>query len=126
MDFARITLIGRLGADPEIRFTPDGAAVCRFRVAVNTGEGDQRRTVWYRVSAWRKLADAAYQHLRKGRLVFVEGDFTPQDWIDRSGVARCSLEVTARDIIFLDRSAGETRPAGDQGATQTGTDEAPF
>ena len=69
----RVILVGRLGRDPEMRYTPGGIPVCSFSVACDSGYGDSKKTVWFRVSAWRRLAETCNEYLAKGRLAYVEG-----------------------------------------------------
>ena len=111
MTLNKVLLIGNLGSDPEMRYTPNGNAVCDFRMAVNrrytTSEGEQREeTDWFRVTAWGRLAEQVNQYLQKGRRTYVEGRISSSAYIDREGQARASLEVTAEKVLFLDpRSA---------------------
>jgi single-strand DNA-binding protein len=105
--YQKLIIIGRLGRDPEMRYTPDGTPVTSFSVATDrrwtnaSGEA-QERTVWFRVSAWRRLAETCNQYLTKGRLVMVEGEISePRVWQGRDGEYRASLEVTARNVQFL-------------------------
>lgn len=107
MSYQQITIVGRLGRDPDMRYTSSGVPVTSFSVAVSrswTSQDGQRqeKTVWFRVTAWRKLAELASQYLTKGRQVLVVGEIEePSTWVDRDGNHRASLEVTARDIRFL-------------------------
>lgn len=107
MSYQQITIVGRLGRDPEMRYTASGVPVTSFSVATSrnwTGQDGQRqeKTVWFRVTAWRKLGETASQYLTKGREVLVIGEVEePSTWTDRDGNNRASLEVTARDIRFL-------------------------
>ena len=109
--YQQITLIGNLGADPEMRYTPNGLPVTSFRMAVSrswTGQDGQRqeKTVWFRVTAWRKLAETASQYLTKGSKVLVVGEMEdPNAYIDKDGKPRASLEVTASTIRFLSTRA---------------------
>src|SRR5947207_15670905 len=86
--------------------TPNGRPVCEFSVAVNrvTGKAEDRQeqTDWYRISCWSTLAERAQQMITKGRLVYVEGRFTPRTYTDREGKERLSLDITARDCQMLD------------------------
>lgn len=115
--YQQITLIGNLGADPEMRYTPNGQPVTSFRMAVSrswTGQDGQRqeKTVWFRVTAWRKLAETASQYLTKGSKVLVVGELEePNAYIDKEGKPRASLEVTASNIRFLS-TRGEVGAAG--------------
>jgi single-strand DNA-binding protein len=100
-----------LGNDPEMRYTPTGVAVTSFSLAVSrswTGKDGQRqeKTIWFRVSAWDKMAETASQYLTKGRQVFVVGELEePRTFTDRDGNTRVSLDVRALTIKFLGRAA---------------------
>ncbi len=115
--YQKVTLIGRLGRDPEMRYTPDGTPVTSFSVATDRRWTDasgqqQERTVWFRVTAWRRLAETCNQYLAKGRMVFVEGTLVePKPYQARDGEWRASLEVTADTVRFLTpRSEGGAAP----------------
>ena len=116
---SRIIIIGNVGRDPELRMTPNGRPVCEFSVAVNrvTGRSDggdrQEQTDWYRVSCWSQLAERAQQFITKGRLVYVEGRFTPRSYTDREGKDRMSLDISANDFQMLDPRPDRGMPAGD-------------
>jgi len=102
------TIVGYLGRDPEMRYTPDGVPVTNFTVAVNrrwTGQDGtpQEKTTWFRVTAWRKLAEVCSQYLSKGRLVLVEGVIDSSAWIGQDNEPRSRLELTARTVKFLGR-----------------------
>jgi len=103
---SKIVIIGNVGRDPELRMTPNGRPVCEFSVAVNrvTGKAEDRQeqTDWYRVSCWSTLAERAQQIVQKGRLVYVEGRFTPRTYTDREGKERLSLDISANDFQMLD------------------------
>lgn len=105
--YQQITLVGNLGNDPEMRYTPSGVPVASFSLAVNktwtTQEGQrQDRTTWFRVTTWRKQAEIVSQYLTKGRRVLVVGEIEePRPWTDRDGNQRASLEVTAQIVKFL-------------------------
>jgi single-strand DNA-binding protein len=109
--YQQLTLIGNLGNDPEMRYTPTGVAVTSFSLAVSrswTGKDGQRqeKTIWFRVSAWDKMAETANQYLSKGRQVFVVGELEePRTFTDRDGNTRVSLDVRALTIKFLGRPA---------------------
>jgi len=108
--YQKITLVGRLGKDPTMKYTDEGTAVTEFSLAVNErsrpAKGKKRATqttVWFEITCWDKLAETVAQHLNKGRLVLIEGKMkSARAWLDRSGEPRCNLEVTARDVQFLD------------------------
>jgi len=119
--YQRVSIIGRLGRDPEMRYAPDGSPVTSFSVATDRhwtdSEGKQQeRTIWFRVTAWRKLAEICNQYLAKGRLVYVEGDLSePKPYQGRDGEWRASLDVTAREVKFL---GGRGEAPGDEGAAR--------
>lgn len=112
--YQSITLIGNLGNDPEMRYTPSGVPVASFSLAVSKSvksEDGQRqdKTIWFRVTAWRKLAETASQYLAKGRQVMVIGEIEePRVFTGKDGEHRASLDVTAYTIKFLgQRSTGD-------------------
>ncbi len=114
----KVILIGNLGSDPEVRYTPDGAPVANFNLATseswndrNTGER-QERTEWHRLVLWRKLAEIAQQYLKKGARIYVEGKLQTRSWDDQSGQKRYMTEVVVNDMQMLD-SRGESGGSGD-------------
>jgi single-strand DNA-binding protein len=119
--FQQIIIVGNLGRDPEMRYTPSGVPVTSFSVATSrrwTGQDGQpqEKTVWFRVTAWRRDAELASQYLTKGRQVMVIGEMEePSTWTDRDGNSRASLEMTARNIRFLG-GRGEMDSGGYGGA----------
>ncbi|HEV3468764.1 MAG TPA: single-stranded DNA-binding protein [Pyrinomonadaceae bacterium] len=111
MSFNKIIVVGNLGRDPEMRFTPQGTAVCSFTMASNERRRDkageqQDVTTWFRVTVWGKQAETASKYLTKGRQVYVEGRLHVEEWTDRDGRARHTLEINATDVRFLDAGAG--------------------
>jgi single-strand DNA-binding protein len=103
----KVMLIGRLGADPEIRYTADGTAVANFRMATNRpvkreDQWEEGEPDWHRVVAWRRLAEICGEYLSKGSNVYVEGRLSTRSWEDRDGNKRWTTEVVARDLIMLD------------------------
>jgi len=105
----KIMLIGNVGSDPEMRYTPNGKAVTSFRMATNyrySGPDGERReeTEWFRVSVWGRQAESCNQFLSKGRRVYVEGRLRSRNWEGQDGQTRTSLEVSANRVIFLDRA----------------------
>jgi len=116
--FQKIIIVGNLGSDPEMRFTPDGTPVTSFSVAANrhwtAKDGSQsEKTTWFRVTAWRKLAETCNQYLSKGRTVLVEGEVEASAWTGQDGTARATLEVTARNVRFLCGPRNNDESAGD-------------
>jgi single-strand DNA-binding protein len=129
--YQNTTIIGHLGRDPEMRYTPDGTPVTSFSVATNrkwtNAEGQlQERTTWFRVTTWRKLAETCNQYLTKGQLVLVVGDVGASAWSDKtSGEPRATLELRARIVRFLS-ARGETVEAAAEEAAPAAEDEIPF
>jgi single-strand DNA-binding protein len=118
-------LMGNLGADPELRYTPSGQAVANFRIATSESWVDkqgqkQERTEWHRIVAWGKLAELCGEYLKKGRQVFVEGKLQTRQWEDRDGHKRFTTEIQAREITFLGARDG----AGGGAPRRSGGDEA--
>ena len=111
--YQKLIIVGNLGRDPEMRYTPDGTPVTTFSVATNRRwsrpDGSQgEETVWFRVTAWRRMAEVCNQYLQKGRQVFIEGQLKPDPatgaprvWTGNDGVPRASFEVTALTVKFL-------------------------
>ena len=135
----KVILIGNLGSDPEVRYTPDGAPVANVNLATseswndrNTGER-QERTEWHRLVLWRKLAEIASQYLKKGSRIYVEGKLQTRSWDDQSGQKRYTTEVVVNDMQMLDsRDEGggggggySAQPAGGQTAGPAAQPEAP-
>jgi single-strand DNA-binding protein len=107
---SKIILIGNLGKDPEMKYTQQGTPVTTFNVAVGRVQKSQdgqthEETDWYRVSAWRKLAEITNEYLRKGSRVYVEGRLSSREWQSQEGQTRTSLEVEASEVIMLDTKA---------------------
>lgn len=125
----KVILIGRLGADPEIRYTPSGAEVATFRIATSeswtnkSGEKEER-TEWHRIVAWRGLAKICGEYLSKGKLVYVEGRLRTRSWEDRDGNKRTTTEIEATDMKMLggvgeaSRKAKEAEPESASPATK--------
>ncbi|OGQ80647.1 MAG: single-stranded DNA-binding protein [Deltaproteobacteria bacterium RIFOXYA12_FULL_58_15] len=110
----KVILIGRLGADPEVRYTPSGTPVANFRIATSDSWNDkqgqrQERTEWHRIVAWSKLAELCGEYLAKGRQVYVEGRLQTRQWDDRDGNKRYTTEIQAREITFLGGREGEPK-----------------
>ncbi len=106
-------LIGRLGADPEVRYTPDGTMVVNFRLATDLQWKDKngerlQRTEWHRIVTYGKLAEICSNYLAKGKLIFVEGRIQTRSWEDKDGVKRSTTEIVASNMQMLD-SKGQMR-----------------
>ena len=113
--YHRTTIVGRAGNDPQMRYTPDGTPVTSLSVAVNTGYGDKQRTVWYRVSCWRKTAEAVNQYVKKGALLLCEGELSePKPYQGKDGEWRASLDLVAYTVKFLS-SKTERQDSGEIG-----------
>ena len=100
----KLTIIGNLTADPELRTIPSGVSVCAFTVAVNRrfpSNKDERQTDYFRVTAWRQLGETCSRYLSKGRKVAVIGEVTARAYESKDGSLRASLEVTADEVEFL-------------------------
>jgi single-strand DNA-binding protein len=102
----KVMLIGNLGADPEVRYTPSGQAVATFRVATSRRRRDPNgnmmdETEWHRIVAWERLAELAQNYLHKGRQVYVEGRLQTRQWTDQQGQQRYTTEIIANDITLL-------------------------
>ncbi len=111
MSVNKVILVGRLGQNPEVRYTPSGSAVANFSVATNEAWTDksgqkQERTEWHRVVVWGKLAELCNQYLAKGRQCYVEGRLQTRSWQDKDGQTKYSTEVQAQTIQFLNGQAG--------------------
>src|SRR5437868_1829823 len=98
MSFNKIIIVGYLGRDPELRYTPQGTAVCKFSVATTekrknaNNETAEETTTWFRVTTWGRQAELASEYLSKGRQVYIEGRLRLDEYVDREGQTRTSLE----------------------------------
>jgi single-strand DNA-binding protein len=122
----KVMLIGRLGKDPEVRYTPDGAPVANFSLATSEFWTDksgtrQEKTEWHNIVAWSKLADLSKRYLTKGRQVYIEGRLRTREWDDKDGNKRRTTEIVASQIVLL----GSRSEGGEAAAPmQRGTAEA--
>ena len=113
MSFNKIILVGNLGRDPELRYTPQGTPVCSFSLATNERRKDRNTgentdlTTWFRVTLWGWQAETASQYLTRGRPVYIEGRLRVEEYTDRDGKPRHSLEVNATDMQFIGGGRGE-------------------
>jgi len=120
--FNKITIVGYLGKDPELRYTPQGIAVCNVSVATTEKRKDPRTgepqdiTTWFKVTLWRRQAEIANQYLSKGKQVYIEGRLRQEEYTDRDGARRTSLSVDATDMHFLGTKGDE---AGDAYPSQS-------
>lgn len=121
MSFNKVILVGNLGRDPELRYTPQGTPVCSFSMATNERRKDksgemQDHTTWFRVTLWGRQAETASQYLTKGRPVYIEGRLRVEEWTDRDGKARHTLEVHATDMQFIGGGRGSEEPQVERAA----------
>jgi single-strand DNA-binding protein len=139
----KVILVGRLGRDPELKYTASGTPFCRFSIATDEGWMDknsgerQERTEWHSIVVWDKLAEICNQYLTKGRLVYIEGSLQTREWDDQEGNKRKTTEVRARDMVLLGGGQGEgtaaaakrtasASPGGDNGGGVITDDDIPF
>jgi len=127
VSFNKIILVGNLGRDPELRYTPQGTPVCSFTLATNekrkdrTGES-QDITTWFRVTLWGRQAEAASQYLTKGRPVYIEGRLRVEEWTDKDSRQRYTLEVNATDMQFIGGRSDENLSKNPRAETDSHTD----
>jgi single-strand DNA-binding protein len=120
MSFNKITIVGYLRRDPELRYTPQGTAVCNMSVSTTekrrsaSGQAEEHM-IWFRITAWGRQAETAAEYLAKGRQVYVEGRLRLEQYTDREGNPRISPEVNANDIHFLGQNAGLVEKAEEHG-----------
>lgn len=131
----RVTLIGHLGADPDMRYTNSGAGVCEMRLATSESwkgkDGEkQEKTEWHRLVAWGKTAELCAKYLAKGRQVYVEGRIQTRTYDDKEGVKKYITEIVVNDVKFLGGGKGEGRrddaPAPDPEPGSSDPDGLPF
>jgi len=126
--YQRTIIVGNVGRDAEMRYTPTGVPVTSFSVAVNrrwnSASGEQQeKTTWFRVTCWRKLAETAGQYVKKGQRILVEGEVEAQAYVDREGTPRGTLELTANNFRFLGGRGEAGEGAG--GSPSAGEEEFP-
>lgn len=108
----KVMLIGRLGHDPEMRYTPSGRPLTKFQLAVNrswkSADGEKKtETEWFNVVTWGKLAEICNQYLTKGQQVYIEGRLHTRQWQDEEGSNHSSVEVIAKEMLMLNSKSGE-------------------
>ncbi len=129
MSVNKVILVGRLGRDPETRYTGGGQAVANFSVATDESYKDrngerQKRTEWHKIVVWGKQAEIAQQYLKKGSLIFIEGRIQSREWQDKEGQKRTSFEIVANNFRMLGgRAEGAAAGAMGGGASRGGGDE---
>jgi single-strand DNA-binding protein len=124
----KVILVGNLGSDPELRYTPSGVAVANFSIATSDRWTDkegkpQEKTEWHKIVAWRKLAEIAGEYLKKGKQVYIEGKLQTRSWEDQEGAKRYITEIVADNIQMLGRRGGEESSSG--GSQDFGTADFP-
>jgi single-strand DNA-binding protein len=124
----KVLLIGNLGADPELRYTPSGAAVANFTMATReqwtSKEGEkQDRTEWHRIVAWRRLGEICGEYLHKGSLVYIEGRLQTRSWEDRDGNKRYTTEIIALGMQMLDKIGKEAQAQAQSSEERFPTEE---
>ncbi|OLB30906.1 MAG: single-stranded DNA-binding protein [Acidobacteria bacterium] len=129
MSVNRVILVGRLGRDPETRYTGSGQAVANFSVATDESYKDrngerQKRTEWHKIVVWGKQAEIAQQYLKKGSLVFIEGRIQSREWQDKEGQKRTSFEIVANNFRMLGGRADAAAAAAGAGAMGGGAPRA--
>ena len=117
----KVMIIGNVGKDPELRYTPDGTPTAKFSVAVgrvwNTPEGERKEeTEWFNVVAWRKLAETCGNYVYKGQKVYVEGRLQTRKWTDQQGVEKRFVDLVASQVIFLGKPKGSVGAPGEEEA----------
>jgi len=121
MSVNKVIILGRLGQDPELKYTPGGMAVCNFTVATSESWADkagqkQERTEWHRVIVWGKLGELCSQYLAKGRQAFIEGSLQTRSWDDKSGQKRYTTEIVAKTVQFIGSASANDSLKGKDGA----------
>jgi single-strand DNA-binding protein len=128
MSVNKVILVGRLGRDPETRYTGGGQAVANFSVATDETYKDrngerQKRTEWHKIVVWGKQAEIAQQYLKKGSLIFIEGRIQSREWQDKEGQKRTSFEIVATNFRMLGGRADGAAAGAGAGATRSGADD---
>src|SRR5713226_3738935 len=122
----KVILIGNLGKDPEVRYTPGGQAVANFTIATNEAWTDkqgqkQERTEWHRIVVWGKTAENCGEYLSKGRQVYIEGRLQTREWTNKEGAKQYTTEVVANQVLFL--QGGERGQRGAKGSSGGGGED---
>ena len=118
----KVILVGRLGKDPELKYTASGTPFCRFSMATDDVWNDktsgerQEKTEWHNVVVWDRLAEICNQYLTKGRLVYIEGSLQTREWDDQEGNKRRTTEIRAREMVMLGSGPGEGAGGGQRRA----------
>ena len=128
--FNKVMLIGRLGQDPELRYTQNGVPVANMNLATDESYTDkqgnkQQQTEWHKVVAWNKQAETVSNYLGKGRLVLIEGSLQNNKWQDQQGQNRVTTEIKAQRVVFMDSGSGNSEN-GNSGGDGNVEDGSPF
>ncbi|MCX5853836.1 MAG: single-stranded DNA-binding protein [Deltaproteobacteria bacterium] len=129
----KVLLIGRLGKDPEVRYTPDGMMVTNFSMATDEQRKDKngqkvQRTEWHRIVTFGKLAEICSSYLSKGKLIFIEGRIQSRSWEDKDGNKRTTTEIVAANMQMLDskgQARGQEAAEDDHAPSYSGIDQTP-
>lgn len=119
----KVMLIGRLGRDPETRYTSGGKAVCNFSMATDEKRGGEKQTTWHNIVIWERQAELAQQYLHKGSLVYVEGRIQLREYETKDGSKKTAYEIVCNSFRMLDKresAVGETK------AAEASDDDIPF
>ena len=121
----KVMIIGNVGKDPELRYTPDGTPTTKFSVAVNrvwnTPDGERKEeTEWFNIVTWRKLAETCSNYVYKGQKVYVEGRLQTRKWTDQSNVERRITELVASQVMFLGKPKGAAAAGGEEESAAAG------
>jgi single-strand DNA-binding protein len=127
----KVILLGRLGKDPEMRYTTSGTPVASFSMATTESWKDkdgnkQEKTEWHNIVAWKKLAEICGEYLAKGSLVFIEGKLSTRSWDDKQGVKRYTTEVIAHEMKMLGGGQPKQNAGPAEGAQGPGDEDIPF
>ncbi|HKW23749.1 MAG TPA: single-stranded DNA-binding protein [Ktedonobacterales bacterium] len=127
----KIMLIGNLGRDPELSYTPSGKAIAKFSLAVSRRRrdesGEQREeTQWFNIVAWERLAETCNNYLKKGSKVYIEGRMTSRKYTDKDGVERTVWDVVASEMEMLTPKGGDSSGGGSGYSDEMGADDVPF
>lgn len=130
MSVNKVILLGRLGQDPELKYTPGGSAVCNFSLATTEAWTDkqgqkQEKTEWHRVVVWGKLAELCNQYLAKGRQAFLEGRLQTRSWDDKDGNKKYTTEILASTVQFIGGAANANNNATNNQNVDTSYSQAP-
>lgn len=129
MSVNKVILVGRLGQNPELRYTPSGASVASFSIATNEnwmdkGGQKQERTEWHRIVAWGKIAELCNQYLSKGRQVYIEGRLQTRQWKDKNEQVRYTTEIQAQTVQFLGGGPASAQAGSEAPGLPGGTESA--